>query len=105
MCEVQAQKVYFSPSLLIFARFLRVERTKLLPHCPHLIFVEKQFRVSALLPKQPSSLRRAISAGELTGYKIGKSLRVRLDELDAWAMSKAMPNPRTMRPVKAGGVR
>lgn len=51
------------------------------------------------------TLRRAIAAGELTGYKIGKSLRVRLDELDAWAMSKAMPNPRTMRPVKAGGAR
>ena len=53
----------------------------------------------------PRTLRRAISAGELTGYKIGKSLRVRLDELDAWAMSKAMPNSRTLRPVKAGGAR
>lgn len=51
------------------------------------------------------TLRRAISAGELPGYRFGKALRVRLDELDAWAMSKAMPNPRTMRPVKAGGVR
>lgn len=51
------------------------------------------------------TLRRAISAGELTGYKIGKSLRVRLDELDAWVMSKAMPDPRTMRPVRAGGAR
>lgn len=48
------------------------------------------------------TLRRAISAGELTGYKFGKALRVRLDELDAWAESKAMPDPRTMRPVKAG---
>lgn len=48
------------------------------------------------------TLRRAISAGELPGYKFGKALRVRLDELDAWAMSKAMPDPRTMRPVKAG---
>ena len=51
------------------------------------------------------TLRRAISAGELPGYKIGKALRVRLDELDAWVMSKAMPDPRTMRPVKAGGAR
>ena len=51
------------------------------------------------------TLRRAISAGELPGYKFGKALRVRLDELDAWAMSKAMPNSRTMRPVKAGGAR
>ncbi len=50
----------------------------------------------------PRTLRRAISAGELTGYKIGKSLRVRLDDLDAWAESKAMPNPRNLRPVKAG---
>lgn len=48
------------------------------------------------------TLRRAISAGELPGYKFGKALRVRLDELDAWALSKAMPNPRTLRPVKAG---
>lgn len=51
------------------------------------------------------TIRRAISAGELTGYKFGKALRVRLDELDAWALSKAMPNPRTLRPVKAGGAR
>lgn len=39
------------------------------------------------------TIRRAISAGELTGYKFGKALRVRLDELDAWAESKAMPDP------------
>lgn len=48
------------------------------------------------------TLRRAISAGELPGYKFGKALRVRLDELDAWAMSKAMPHARTRKP---GGVR
>lgn len=50
----------------------------------------------------PRTLRRAITAGELTGYRFGKALRVRLDELDAWAASKAMPNPRKLAPVKAG---
>lgn len=40
------------------------------------------------------SIRRAISNGELTGYKFGRSLRVRIDELDAWAASKAMAIPR-----------
>ena len=48
----------------------------------------------------PRTLRRAISAGELTGYKFGKALRVRLDELDAWVESKAMP---TARPNPSGG--
>lgn len=50
----------------------------------------------------PRTIRRAISAGELTGYRFGKALRIRLDELDAWAESKAMPNPRNLRPVRAG---
>lgn len=53
------------------------------------------------------TLRRAISAGELPGYKFGKALRVRLDELDAWAMSKAMPNARSGAGVptaRRGGV-
>ena len=59
--DVQAQKVYFSPSRLIFALFFLVHRTKLRPHSPHFIFVEKQFRVRALFAKHPSSLRRAIS--------------------------------------------
>ena len=36
------------------------------------------------------TIRRAIDAGELTGYKFGSALRVRLDELDAWAESKAV---------------
>lgn len=39
------------------------------------------------------TIRRAIAAGELRGYRFGKALRVRLDELDAWAESKAMPDP------------
>lgn len=51
----------------------------------------------------PRTLRRAIAAGELPGYKFGRALRVRLDELDAWAESKAMPNPRTTRPTISGG--
>lgn len=42
------------------------------------------------------TIRRAIAAGELTGYKFGKSLRVRLDDLDRWAESKAAPNARTL---------
>lgn len=46
------------------------------------------------------TLRRAIAAGELTGYKFGKALRVRLADVDRWAESKAMPNARTTR--KAG---
>ena len=42
------------------------------------------------------TLRRAIANGELTGYRLtGKSLRVKLSELDAWAESRAMPNART----------
>ena len=49
------------------------------------------------------TIRRAITAGELPGYKIGKALRVRLDELDAWAAAKVMPNPRTTRPTLSGG--
>lgn len=49
------------------------------------------------------TIRRAITAGELPGYKIGKALRVRLDELDAWALSKAMPNARTLtKPAQRG---
>lgn len=41
------------------------------------------------------TLRRAMASGELTGYRFGKSLRVKLADLDAWAESKAMPNART----------
>ncbi len=37
------------------------------------------------------TVRRAIARGELTGYKFGKAVRVRLDELDDWAASKAIP--------------
>lgn len=47
----------------------------------------------------PRTIRRAISAGELPGYKIGRALRVRVDELDAWVRSKAIPNARTPRRV------
>lgn len=46
------------------------------------------------------TLRRAIAAGELRGYKFGKALRVRLDDLDRWAESKAMPSARTVRKVR-----
>jgi len=45
------------------------------------------------LDLHPRTIRRAIAAGELPGYKFGKALRVRLDELDAWAEAKAMPDP------------
>lgn len=38
------------------------------------------------------TIRRAIARGELRGFKFGKAVRVRLDELDAWADSQAMPN-------------
>ena len=48
------------------------------------------------------TIRRAITAGELPGYKFGKALRVRLADVDAWAMGKAMPHARTR---KAGGAR
>lgn len=51
------------------------------------------------------TLRRAISAGELPGYKFGKALRVRVDELDAWAAAKVIPSARSGRPVRAGGAR
>lgn len=44
------------------------------------------------------TLRRAMANGELTGYRFGKALRVKLSELDAWAESKAMPNARTTGP-------
>lgn len=43
------------------------------------------------------TIRRAISRGELRGYKFGKAVRVRLDELDAWAEGKAIPNARTVK--------
>ena len=49
------------------------------------------------------TIRRAISAGELPGYKFGKALRVRVDELDAWAAAKVIPSARSGRPVRAGG--
>ncbi len=42
------------------------------------------------------TIRRAISAGELPGFKFGKAVRVRLDDLDTWAESKAIPNARTV---------
>lgn len=45
----------------------------------------------------PRTLRRAISAGELTGYKFGRALRIDLDELDRWIASKAVPNARSSR--------
>lgn len=48
------------------------------------------------------TIRRAVSAGELRGFKFGKAVRVRLDDLDGWAESKTMPNPRDLEPVKAG---
>lgn len=41
------------------------------------------------------TLRRAVASGELTGYRFGKALRIKLADLDAWAESKAMPNART----------
>lgn len=47
------------------------------------------------------TIRRAISAGELPGFKFGKAVRVRLDDLDKWAESKAIPNARTV--AKRGG--
>lgn len=43
------------------------------------------------------TIRRAISRGELRGYKFGKAVRVRLDELDAWAEGKAIPIARTVK--------
>lgn len=37
------------------------------------------------------TIRRAITAGELTGYRLtGKSLRVKLADLDTWAEARAM---------------
>lgn len=50
----------------------------------------------------PITLRREITRGALQGYKFGKALRVRLDELDAWAESKKMSIPKRQpgRPPK-----
>lgn len=45
----------------------------------------------------PRTLRRAISAGELTGFKFGRALRIDLDELDRWISSKAIPTARSTR--------
>lgn len=45
----------------------------------------------------PRTLRRAIAAGELRGFKFGRALRIDLDELDRWIESKAVPNARTRR--------
>jgi excisionase family DNA binding protein len=41
------------------------------------------------------TIRRAIANGELSGFKFGKALRVRLNDIDAWAESKAIPNARS----------
>lgn len=46
------------------------------------------------------TIRRAIANGELRGFKFGKALRVRLDDLDRWAETKAMPNARTLSKVR-----
>jgi len=46
------------------------------------------------------TIRRAIANGELPGFKFGKALRVRLDDLDRWAESKAIPNARTVAKVR-----
>jgi len=47
----------------------------------------------------PRTVRRAIARGDLPGYKIGRSLRVNVDELDAWVKSKPIPNARTPKRV------
>ena len=48
----------------------------------------------AVVSLHPKTLRRAIANGELPAYRFGKAIRIRLDELDAWAASKAMPHAR-----------
>lgn len=47
----------------------------------------------------PITFRRAISAGELRGYKFGprKGIRVRLSDAAQWAESKRVPNARSTR--------
>jgi excisionase family DNA binding protein len=45
----------------------------------------------------PITLRRAISAGELAGFKFGSAVRVRVTDLERWAASKAIPNARSNR--------
>lgn len=47
------------------------------------------------------TLRRAISAGELPAYKVGKSVRIRRTDLDAWMESKRVPHARSGAPVPA----
>lgn len=49
------------------------------------------------------TVRRAISTGELRGFKFGKAVRVRLDDLDLWAESKTIPNARSTRPSRPQG--
>jgi excisionase family DNA binding protein len=44
------------------------------------------------LALHPRTIRRAISNGELPGYKFGKALRLRADEVAVWAESKRIPS-------------
>lgn len=51
---------------------------------------------SARLSLCDRTLRRAIARGELTAYRFGSAVRVRLSDLDAWAESKAAPTGRAV---------
>lgn len=52
------------------------------------------------------TIRRAIANGELPGYKVStKAIRVRLEDLDRWVESKAMPNARTVAPSRTSASR
>lgn len=52
---------------------------------------------AARVSLHPRTLRRAIAAGELAGFKFGAAVRVDLLDLDRWIESKAVPNARSGR--------
>jgi len=56
---------------------------------------------AAELALSERTIRRAIAAGDLPAYKVGKSVRIRRADLEAWLESKRLPNARSGAPVAA----
>lgn len=53
---------------------------------------------ASMLGFHERTIRRAISAGQLTGYAFGaRAIRVRVSDLERWVESKTIPNARSGR--------
>lgn len=68
---------------------------------------------TTILPVAPITLRRAIKAGELPAYRIGRRLLIKPADFDAWIESRKVtpvnlldlpPGRRAESRVKAGGL-